>query len=517
MIGYSLLAVNALAEETVIPRFEIRRFMLEGNTKLPADQLAKIFSEHIGKERDFADIQQTIEQLEQAYRKRGYTLVTVVLPEQELSRGEVLLQVIEPKVKEVKVEGNNHFSSQNILAGIPALKIGEIPKIGLISEDLRISNENPAKKMTLQFKAQDNPEDLQALVQVKDEKPWKLSLSGDNTGTSQSGYYRMGVALQHVNLWNLDHVAALQYITSPDHADKVQIVSGSYRVPLYSLGDSLDLFGGYSDVDNGTSTISGTNLTISGKGIVSGFRYNLSLPRLGAYEQKLMMGMDYRLYDNTVNLAGYELGKDVVAHPFSVTYGSSWQSEQITAEGYVGVLHNRPWGGYGQQEDFSAVRNSAKVDYWIFRYGFNKMLKLPHDWLVRTSGNGQYSPDRLVPGEQFGMGGATAVRGYEEREEAWDIGFNGSLELYSPDIAQLFKLPNSQFRLVGFFDGGVGSNQRAQSGELNSNSLKSVGTGFRLGIGKFFSFGLDWGYALDNSTTTRRGDSAVHFKGQLVY
>lgn len=517
LLGLSLIASAAGAEESVIPRFEIRRFMLEGNTKLPADQIAKIFSEHTGKGRDFGDIQQAIEQLEQAYHKRGYTLVTVVLPEQELDRGEVRLQVIEPKVKKINVVGNTYFSRENIIRSLPALQNNVQPQVVRVSESLRSANENPAKKLTLQFAALEKPEELLATVQVKDQKPWKVALSGDNTGTKQSGYYRMGLTLQHANLFDLDHVAAVQYITSPDHADKVKIVSGSYRIPLYSLGDTVDFFGGYSDVDNGTSQISGTDLSISGKGIVSGFRYNLTLPRGGRYEHKLMMGVDYRLYDNTVSLAGVELGKDVVAHPFSMTYGASWQDEKLVVEGYAGVLHNESWGGQGKQEDFSAVRNSSKADYWIFRYGFNKMLKLPHDWLIRTTGNGQYSPDRLIPGEQFGLGGANAVRGYEEREEAWDHGFSGSFEVYSPDIARLLRLPQSQFRMVGFFDGGVGYNQRTQPGELTANALKSAGTGFRLGIGEFFSFSLDWGYALDNSSTTRRGDSAVHFKGQLVY
>ena len=74
-----------------------------------------------------------------------------------------------------------------------------------------------------------------------------------------------------------------------------------------------------------------------------------------------------------------------------------------------------------------------------------------------------------------------------------------------------------QLRLLTFFDGGTGYNLRPQPGDLTSNSLTSTGAGFRLGIGETFSFSLDWGYALDNSSQTKRGGNALHFKGQLSY
>ena len=293
-------------------------------------------------------------------------------------------------------------------------------------------------------------------------------------------------------------------------------MSGSYRLPLYKLGDTLDVFAAYSDVDSGTTKVSGTDLKVSGKGIVSGFRYNMNLPRAGNYEQKLVGGMDYRLYDNSAIIQGTDLAKDVVAHPLSLTYGGTWTAERLVVDGSLGLLYNIPWGQQGEKSDFAAVRG-ATANYFIFRYGLNIMARPGADWIVRVATNGQYTPDRLIPGEQFGYGGSSVLRGYEEREESWDSGFSGSLELYSPDIAPLMQIPKSQFRLLGFFDGGTGYNLRPQTGEQDGNALKSAGAGFRLGVGEYFSFSLDWGYALDHSAQTKRGGNAVHFKGQLAY
>jgi hemolysin activation/secretion protein len=514
---FIIFSANLHAEETPIPRFEIRRFLLEGNSILPSATLTKIFSKYTGKERDFGDVQKAIEQLETAYRALGFSMVTVILPEQELTGGMVRLQAIEPKVAEIKVEGNTHFSRENILRSVPTLQTGVSPKVNAISENLRAANENPAKKMTLQFIPQKNPENLHAELQVKDEKPWKFNINGDNSGSDTTGHYRASVGFQHFNLFNRDHVAALQYSTSPDHIDKVNIFSGSYRLPFYKLGDTLDIFGAYSNVDSGTSQISGTDLKVSGKGIVSGFRYNMNLPRSGGYEQKLIGGMDYRLYDNSAIILGNELATDVLAHPLTLTYGGAWVTHPLSADGSLGLLYNIPWGKKGEKSDFTATRNGADADYLVMRYGLNFMYRPGQDWIMRLATNGQYSPDRLISGEQIGYGGSTVLRGYEEREESWDNGINGSFELYSPDIARLMKIPKTQFRLLGFFDAGTGHSTRPEPGEFSRNDLASAGPGLRLGFGDIFSFTIDWGFALNDSNKTKSGDNAFHFKGQLSF
>jgi len=386
--GLLLCTASSRAEETVVPRFEIKKIFLEGNSILPPGDVTSILQKYTGPQKDFGTLQEAMDELEAAYRKRGYTMVTVLLPEQELERGTVVINVLEPTVKAILVEGNQHYSRDNILRALPSLKTGLTPKVTAISENLRAANENPGRKLTLQFKSDQKETDLTALVKVVDQKPWRITASADNTGSGATGEYRTGLAFQHFNLFNRDHLLALQYITSPDHFEKVQIVSGSYRLPLYGWGGTLDFFGAYSDVNSGTTQVSGTDIRISGKGVVSGIRYNMNLRRYGDYEQKLIGGMDYRLYDNSASMLGQELAPDVVAHPLSLTYGGSLSGDLISLDGSLGLLYNIPWGHKGEKKDFEAVRNGANPTYLIARYGLNAMIKPGADWIVRLSGSG---------------------------------------------------------------------------------------------------------------------------------
>lgn len=515
--GLFFCVANVNAEETIIPRFDINNIILEGNSILPAQDVAEILKKYHGPQKDFSTLQQAMEELESACRKRGYSMVTVILPEQELERGVVTFNVIQPVVKEIQVEGNRHYSRDNVLRALPTLKTGVPPRTSAISENLRAANENPGRKLTLQFKSGDKDTDLTAQLKVKDQKPWKLTLSGDNTGSDATGEYRTSLGFQHFNLWDRDHVIALQYITSPDHFEKVQIGSGSYRLPLYGWGDTVDIFGAYADVDSGTNQVSGTDIKVSGKGIIAGIRYNMNLPRYAEYEQRLVAGMDYRLYDNSVVFLGQELAKDVVAHPLSLTYGGSWTTEPLVLEGSLGMLYNIPWGGQGQKTDFNLVREDSTANYLIARYGLSALVRPGADWIVRLSGTGQYSDDRLIPGEQFGLGGSTSIRGYQEREESWDNGISGTAEIYSPDLARIADFKQVQLRLVGFYDAGYGYNQRPNSFELRDHNLAGTGAGVRLGVGEYLNFSLDWGHALSTSTTTKSGENRVHFRASVSY
>jgi hemolysin activation/secretion protein len=533
-----LLAVVALLmlpygaygeEEPAIVRFDIKRIIVDGNTLLPREKVQKITDRYMGPGKDFGDVQHVVEDLEAAYRAQGYRLVVVVLPEQELSDGSVTVRIIEPKLAGITVEGNQHFSRDNIIRSFPSLRPGTTPMVDNISMNMKSVNENPAKKVTVELQPGEKEDELKANLKVGDEKPWKVGLGSDNTGTKSTGEYRIGLLLQHANLFDLDHVVALQYTTSPDTADKVKIFSGSYRVPLYSLGDSIDFFGGYSDV-SGASQIPDVGLNFVGKGTISGFRYNYNLRRIGTYEHKLLAGMDYRVYDNSgvmmlsgintpIQLSGQGIGT-VVTHPLSLTYGGTLGFGFGEVEFYLGGIHNEPWGGQGGQDAFNAARPGAVADYTVFRYGINLGVRLPADWQMKTSFSGQATDNRLIDGERFGLGGANSVRGYEEREDAKDNGFSGSFEVYTPELAGQAGIPLTQLRLLGFCDGGYGYNVRPSQDsfplEREAHQV-SAGAGFRLAIANNFNFGLDWGYVFEPSVVSRRGDSKIHFKGLLAF
>ena len=143
---------------------------------------------------------------------------------------------------------------------------GETPNIKRISAGVKLANENPAKKVTMKLQSGELDDEVNVKLEVADESPWKTSLNFDNTGSASTGKTHAGVVLQNANLFGRDHVASVQYTTTLEKPSQVSVWGSGYHIPLYALGDSVDLFGSYSNVDSGTISAGLVSLAVSRDG-----------------------------------------------------------------------------------------------------------------------------------------------------------------------------------------------------------------------------------------------------------
>ena len=197
-------------------RFDITRFKVEGNTLLPEAEVERVIAPLVGPKRVYGDIQKALEALEGAYRKAGFSTVQVFVPEQELTTGVVRLEVTEGVLGKVLVEGNRYFDTANVRAGLPALREGKAPNLRELSENIQLSNENPAKQVEVTLGVSEEEGKVDAKVAVTEENPQRAFMTLDGTGTAATGRSRMGVAYQNANLFKLDHTLTLAYTGSPD-------------------------------------------------------------------------------------------------------------------------------------------------------------------------------------------------------------------------------------------------------------------------------------------------------------
>ena len=500
--------------DSAVIRFEIARFDVQGNTLLPAPRVDELLAPFTGGNRDFGDVQRALEALEAAYHARGYNVVTIELPEQELNGGVVRLRVVENKIGRVAVRNNRYFDEANVRRGVPALREGATPNLRDVSANLKLGNENPSKQVTLKLQAGEVDGEVDAVLEVKDQPPWTAMANADNTGTAQTGKTHLGFILQNANLFGRDHVASLQYTTSAEEPGRVKVYGAGYHIPLYALGDSLDFFASYSNVDSGTIAAGTFNLAVSGQGAVYGARYNQALAKRGELESRMTYGVDVKAFKNSVVLLGQELGNDVTVHPLSIGYTANLPLMAADFGGQVTLLRNVPGGARGGQDDFTLARAGAKAGYTVLRLGAGLTRALASDWQLRAIANAQITRDALIPGEQFGAGGATSVRGFVEREIANDSGVAVNLEAYTPNLCARAAW---NCRLLGFFDNAYVARNHALPGELVSTSIASAGVGARLLLSTYVNLQLDFGHVLRAGATGRADANRLHLRLGLAY
>ena len=536
--------------------FDITRFEVEGNSLLAPAHVEALVAPFAGRKRVYGDIQKALEALENAYRASGYGTVQVHVPEQELTQGVVRLRVTEGVVAKIAVTGNKFFDNANVRATLPSLQEGKAPNMRALSEDIQLANENPAKQVEVTLGVGDNEGTVNAKVNVVDENPEKYIVTLDNTGSAATGKHRIGFAYQNANVHNADQVMTLAYTTSPDapRGVEVDVYSFAYRLPLYSIGDSVDVIYGKSSVNTPIPQTTGFNL--AGKGDVFGLRWNHYFARRGEYTSKLIAGVDYKYINTTCTTNGVPQAIDppngggasctpYTLRPLSLTYTGQRLSPGRLLDYSLAAVHNVSLGnsynyttidGAAGSDRYSMVASNRAVpnDFAYVKGTFNYLRALPEDWAARLAVSAQYSPTALPSPEQIGIAGAMAVRGFNERAVTGDKGFFVNVEVYTPELASHVGVPGS-LKAVGFYDFGrsisYSVNRTSMETSYEKGGIASLGVGLRYAIAKDVSFKVDLATVIDAgpsdivpgttaatpANTESRGDWRGHFGLQVTF
>jgi hemolysin activation/secretion protein len=447
----------------------------------------------------------------------------VQLPEQDIADGIVRLKVIEARLGRIRVEGSRHFSDENIRASVPALVEGGPPNIDRAGASLALANDSFAKRTRVTLQRGETSGSVDAVLRVADIHPWRIATSLDNTGNSATGDYRFGVTYQHANLFDRDHAFSAQYVTSPDHLDKVSILGLGYKIPIYARGDSIEAAYGRSNVDSGNVSTAAGNYGISGRGEFATLRYNLGLPRFAGIEQRLSIAQDWRLYESKIVSAGDgpSLIPTLSSAPTSLTYTlSSPVIEQASQwKVAVGYVNNQLGGPNGSTADYNqaGARPGADARFQLWRWNISLLAPLPGGFTLRADMNGQETRDLLISGEQFGIGGMDSVRGYGEREILNDRGYRGTLELSTAPFDRSLGDTALRTTFVAFHDFGAVYRNEPLPGELHDEHAASVGLGMRLAAGQNTYLRADIARALRSAGATQDGDVMAHVQMMVMF
>ncbi|GAP36105.1 ShlB/FhaC/HecB family hemolysin secretion/activation protein [Piscinibacter sakaiensis] len=498
-------------------RLRVQRYEVSGNTLLPPATIDAALAPYLG-ERSLDELQAAARAVQALYRDAGYGAVIAFLPEQRPADGRVAITVVEGRLSRVDWVGAAQFDEANLRATLPALVLGQTPRVREVDAQIQLANENPAKTVEVLLQPGARPGEVAARVQVREQPVRQASVGLDNSG-GPGTRWRANLGWRDANLLGRDEVLQLQLQLAPEKLDSVTVLSASLRLPFYAQGLALDAYAAYSDVDGGTTATAAGPLQFSGKGRIAGLRLSKFLPRLGEVDQRLVLGLDRRDYLNNCAILGLapgacgSAGESVSVQPIGLEYLLQ-QGGPRPWSASLGVQHNlKLGGGLADAARFEAVRPGAKPRYTLLRVGLFGGASVDETWQAQARLLGQWTRDALVPGEQFGVGGGSSVRGYEERELTGDRGANASFELWSPPIPHDWgRGPGAgQLRLAAFADIGWVQNRRELPcrGTASECSIAAAGLGLRYAAGPLQAR-FDVAHAMKDGNRTGRGDTRAH-------
>jgi hemolysin activation/secretion protein len=450
-------------------------------------------------------------------RNRGKLLVDVVLPEQSIDNGVLQLWFLEGRVGKVEVNnpGKKWFKDKLIRKDI-RLQPGDTVDSGKLTDDLNWANNNPFRQVDVSFKPGTKLELTDVELNVNDRIPLRPYVGFEDSGTRFTGEDRFLAGFNWGNVFGLDQQLNYQYATDAKF-DLVHANSASYLIPL-PWRHTLMFYGSYVEGRADFSSI-GNPTTSEGRSWQTSMRYSIPLRPIMNYRHEVSAGFDFKKSNNNLEAGGNVVlqNSDTEIGQFVAEY-SGLVPDRYGQTSLGGEFYYSPGGMTPENTDeaFNLLRTDAKANYVYGRLNLERDTALPLGFTWILKGWFQASSQRLLPSEEFALGGYATVRGYDERVVSGDNGWVVNNELRTPPFSLLnfFRIHDASDHLqfLGFFDYGAEQvlDINPSDGTDPNKTLYSIGAGLRYTIAANFSLRFDYGFPLTQKELNEQ-NSRAHF------
>lgn len=484
----------------------VRGYRFSGNTAFSDGELAAIAAPYTNRAVSSQELEALRRALTLHYVNRGYVNSGALLPDQDLAGGIVEFRIVEGRLSEVQVEGNEQFRTgyleRRLAAGVePPLRVDDLEqRLRLLQQDQRI------QRVNAELGPGASPADGVLRVRVEEGPMYRAWLDFANEQSPAIGEYRGRLYAAHENLTGRGDPLSLMYGLT----DGLDEIAASYELPLGGAGTRLELRYDYDSsdvVEDPFDSIDIESRTASyGIGLRHALRHTPGEELWLGLRAEYRESRNYLLGDRFSFSLGPENGKSQVAvlrvtqdwsrrGPSQALAVRSMFSFGIDALG--ATLHS------GDTED-------GRFASWLLQAQWARRVA-PWDSELLTRLDLQLASDALLPLEQFSIGGRYSVRGYRENQIVRDHGIVGSLELRVPLIRSLEGEPVLQ--VAPFVDVGRGWNR--DRGTPSPRTLAGAGVGLRWAVTPDAQIEFYWGGELrDVSEPTDRSsqDRGLHFR-----
>lgn len=491
----------------------IAEYRVIGAHKLSPEEVEEAVYPYLGPGRTSEDVDQARAALEKAYQNKGYQTVSVRIPPQQVRGGIVVLQVVEGTVGRLRVRGARYFSPEQIKNSAPSLAEGTVPDFNRVAKDIVALNQLADLKVTPTLQAGVDPNTVDVNLNVKDTLPLHGSLEFNNRYSPNTTPDRLNGVISYNNLWQLGHSVGFSFQIAPQKLQDAEIFSGYYLARIPHL-DWLSFILQATKQNSNVSTLGGG--AVAGRGEDIGFRAVIGLPPGKDFFHSLSLGIDYKHFDQGVNLGTGRIETPVTYYPWNANYSATWLKKGSETDLNAGVTFNLR--GMGSSEtQFDNARFDATGSFIYFRGDLSETLDLPLGFQLFGKVQGQVADQPLVNYEQFAGGGLATVRGYLEAEELGDNAVFGSVELRSPSLFSLFGRnwfsgKGNEWRIYAFFEGGRLTLLDPLPEETSRFDLASYGFGSRLKLENFLNGSIDAGVPLIPGPNTALHEVRVTFR-----
>lgn len=481
-----------LSQASNSSRVFIQRIDVRGSSRFSASELAELTAAYEGQELSLEELQTLADEITQLYLNQDYLTSRARLPQQDIVDGVVVIEVIEGRLSEIEIEGNDRLEASFIrnrlqrAAGVPL-------NTARLEDELRLLRADPLlEQIEANLRSGDNLGESRLLVRVREANPLQVSISTDNYSPPSIGGERLNLGLTHRNLVGVGDRFSIDYnLTYGEGLDFIDI---GYEIPVNSRDGRLQLR--VAPSQNEVTQAPFDQLDIRGESSLYELRYRHPLQRTPQQEFALSLGFSWQ------DSQTFFLDRP---QPFGFGPDESGRSETRVISFGQDYVHRQTNGAWGLRSQlrfgtglFDATNNSGNFpdgQFFSWNLEAQRVQRLHRNHLLVARLAAQFSPDPLLPSQQFVMGGGQSLRGYRQNVRAADNGVRLSIE----DRITLLRDASGQstLQILPFVDMGVVWNHSDNPNpQPQQQFLASLGIGAIWEPSPGFSLRVDYGLPL---------------------
>ncbi|WP_353242847.1 ShlB/FhaC/HecB family hemolysin secretion/activation protein [Providencia sp.] len=428
--------------------FPIDKIQFVGATQLSATTKTQLTSAYLKRCLTLSEIHGLTKHVTNYYIEQGFITSQAIIPEQDLSSHQLILQVIEGQIEVIEIEN----SPKRLVHQVFPHQQGSILNLRDIEQGLEQLNRLSSAKYTIDIQP-GSQNGYSRIIIHQQGKKWPLTsqLNLDNSGMKATGKQLLTGSLTADSLlgigeqWSVSANSDME--GSASHHNRYIVANlnipygyWSYRYQFYR-NSTLQPF-----------KTSGQQYRYEGKNTNQQFDVSRLIYRDG--KQRLTLQGSLKHKKANTELASQTLS---INSPTLTSLSFTPQYSTTLGQGYFTFNPTAEWGisAFGASPD-TLAKDSPRSHYRKFSLSSSYQYFFPNGLTYLTSFYGQYSPDNVYGIERISIGGQYSVRGYHEQSLSGNRGGYWRNEI-NKDIANT---AIGQLRFIGALDYGfIGSDK----------------------------------------------------------
>jgi hemolysin activation/secretion protein len=413
------------------------------------------------------------------YRQHDFLVAKAVIPEQDITDGSLVIQVLEGRLDGIQVKASSSEKQERIKEILSA----QIPDGSVLQKDhiyraINIAGESTGEVVKVNLEASKKIGGTNIDVQAEELPTYYGSIVGDNFGSASVGKNNYTGNLGFNSLLSLGDKLNLSVGTT-NHPELSRRYDLTYQVPVGNDGWSI-----------GTRIWRSTYQIGSDFSSVQPYGYSQAMGVYASYAftRSENAKSDWRVGYNHVNLTeNYLSGSIANPRQTNVVWtdlGGSYADNDLSTAASTTWLINLTAGNIAvDPSSYNYQTQQYSGGYGIFSYQYGREQVINSGISIFGNIRGQTASKNLDSYQKFNLGGPVAVRAYPVGEVTGDDAVLGTVELRYTEPLD-FDGKGGYARIAAFYDSAWAKiNHNLLSAQTTPNSAVLAGYGLELNVG----------------------------------